>query len=136
MIPKKDKPREEISSNRPISLMNTIAKWCEKIVNKKLQNWLEQNKLLPENQAGFRKNRSTQDQILRLSQDVTHGFNNKLLVAAVMFDLEKVFDKVPHQGIIHWFNKKGLNKKMTNWLRSFLSNRRFYVYYNGAKSNL
>ncbi len=56
---RKDKPRDFISSYRPISLLNTIGKCSEKIVNEKLQNWAEKNKILPETQAGFRKHRST-----------------------------------------------------------------------------
>jgi hypothetical protein len=125
MIPKKDKPRELISSYRPISLLNTIGKWCEKIVNEKLQNWAEKNKILPE--AGFRKHRSTQDQILRLINDILHGFNNKLLVAAILFDLEKAFDKTPHKGIVQCLKNKGLNETLAKWVESFLNDRFFYV---------
>jgi hypothetical protein len=136
MIPKKDKPRDLISSYRPISLLNTIGKWCEKIVNEKLQNWAEINKILPETQAGFRKHRSTQDQILRLTNDVLHGFNNKLLVAAILFDLEKAFDKTPHKGIVQCLKNKGLNETLVKWVESFLNDRFFYVAHNKSKSSL
>ncbi|CAF0880014.1 unnamed protein product, partial [Brachionus calyciflorus] len=74
MIPKKDKPKTELSSFRPISLINCISKWLEKIINTKLKNWIEKENILPETQAGFRKNRNTQDQILRLNQAITQNF--------------------------------------------------------------
>jgi hypothetical protein len=101
MILKKDKPSNEIKSYRPISLLNCMAKLLEKIVNKKLINYVENNNLLPPCQSGFRKAKSTQDQILRINQSIIEGFNKNCKTGAVLFDLEKAFDKTPHEGILH-----------------------------------
>ncbi|CAF1019683.1 unnamed protein product, partial [Brachionus calyciflorus] len=96
MLYKKNKPSNLASSYRPISLLSCLGKLLEKIVNTKLQNWIETNKLLPECQAGFISNRSTQEQILMLTQSIIQGFNEKKLTGAVLFDLEKAFDKSSH----------------------------------------
>ncbi|RNA02265.1 RNA-directed DNA polymerase from transposon X, partial [Brachionus plicatilis] len=96
MIIKKDKPPDEISSFRPISLQNCIVKWLEKIINNKVQLWAENEKLFPECQSGFRQKRSFQDHIFRINQSIVNGFNKKQMTGAIFFDLEKAFDKTSH----------------------------------------
>ncbi|CAF0893387.1 unnamed protein product [Brachionus calyciflorus] len=96
---KKRQTTNKPSSYRPISLLCSLCKLLGKIVNIKLQNWLEKNKKLPSCQAGFRKGRSTHEQILRIIQSITEGFNDKKLTAAIYYDVEKAFDKSSHKGI-------------------------------------
>ena len=55
MIHKKNKPNDDFSSYRPISLISCISKWLEKIMNARLLNWAEANNILPPCQSGFRK---------------------------------------------------------------------------------
>ena len=39
-------------------------------------------------------------------------------------DFAKAFDKVPHQRLIHKLAQYGIQNKMLNWIKAFLSNRR------------
>jgi hypothetical protein len=135
MILKKDKPPDEVSSYRPISLQNCIAKWLEKIINTKIQAWAEKEKVLPESQSGFRKKRSTQDHILRINQSIISGFNKKEITGAIFFDLEKAFDKTSHSGIIKKMKKHGLKTSFVNWIKSFLKSRTFQIFSNGSLSS-
>ena len=50
---------------RPISLTSCVCKLYEKMVNKRLVEYLERNKLLAEIQCEFRRNRSTLDHLVR-----------------------------------------------------------------------
>jgi hypothetical protein len=134
MILKKNKPADDFESYRPISLLSCIGKLMEKIINDKIQKWAELNKLLPACQAGFRSNRSTQEHILRLNQAIIDGFNHKMLTGAIFFDLEKAFDKASHYGILHKLQEKGLSQNLLNWIKNFLSNRKFQVCYKGQLS--
>lgn len=135
MILKKNKPPDKVSSYRPISLLNCIAKLLEKIVNNRLQKWAETEKILPEVQSGFRKKRSTQDHIFRINQSIINGFNNKELTGAIFFDLEKAFDKTPHLGIVKKLEQHGLRQSLLNWIKNFLNNRTFQVFQNGTLSS-
>ena len=83
MIPKKDKPPDEITSYRPISLLCCLSKWLEKIINTKIMNWLEHEKLLPDIQAGFRKHHSTQDQILLLNQAILYTSSKQWALTSI-----------------------------------------------------
>ncbi|CAF1041935.1 unnamed protein product, partial [Brachionus calyciflorus] len=112
MIHKKGKPPDSTSSYRPISLLCCLIKLLERLINNKILIFIEKNNLLPEEQAGFRKKRCTQDHILRLNQSIIQGFNEKKITGAIFFDLEKAFDKVSHQGLIEKLKSIGLNSKL------------------------
>ena len=64
------------------------------MVNKRLENHLERNNLINPSQSGFRKNRSTEDQVALLAQEVENAFQMKMKTLAVFVDLTKAFDKV------------------------------------------
>jgi Reverse transcriptase (RNA-dependent DNA polymerase) len=60
-IQKPGKDPENPESYRPISLTSCLGKVMEKIVNRRLVYILEERKLIPEQQYGFRCGRSTID---------------------------------------------------------------------------
>ena len=51
-----------------------------------------------------------------------------------MFDLEKAFDKVWHQGLLYKLKQINTPSYLLNWIGNFLTNRSFYVQYNQEKS--
>jgi len=62
---------------RPISLLTSISKVYELILNKRLCTYVEENNILSEEQAGFRKDRSTIDHILTLDTLIATRLNMK-----------------------------------------------------------
>lgn len=65
-IPKPNKNRLLPSSSRPISLTCCMGKLFERMINNRLQEYLENNGLLVPYQAGYRKKRSTIDHLVLL----------------------------------------------------------------------
>lgn len=135
MLSKKKKPPDLVTSYRPISILSCLGKLLEKIVNTKIQTWTEENNILPDCQCGFRKKKSTQDQILRLTQSICDGFNKGLLTGAVFFDVKQAFDKTSHSGIINRLNEINFSELLTKWISDFLSNRFFQVSINNHLSS-
>ena len=105
-ILKKGKDRHNKTSYRPISLLSCVGKTMERTVNRRLQHHLEKNGLLSPSQSGFRKNRSTEDQVALLTQDIENGFQQKIKTLAVFVDLTKAFDKVWKDGILVKLQRK------------------------------
>ena len=69
---------------RPISLTCIMCKLLEKIVNKRLCWHLQQQHLYAPEQSGFRKERSTNENIIDLESEINEAFLN--------FDIKRAFD--------------------------------------------
>lgn len=60
----KDGDKSEVNNYRPISVLSSLSKIIEKIVNKRLTNYLNKYNILSDSQYGFRQGRSTQDAVI------------------------------------------------------------------------
>ena len=60
LIPKTNKDLKDPGSYRPITLLDTIGKIFEKLINIRLRQHIETNNILPNFQYGFRRQKNTQ----------------------------------------------------------------------------
>ena len=86
-------------------------------------------------QCGFCKQRSTIDQIMRLADDAHKAVNNREYTVALMLDLEKAFNLVWHDGLLHKMEKMGLKGNILNFVTDFLANRSIRVRVGVGMSN-
>ena len=100
----------------------------------RLTEWAEDARLIHPNQSGFRKNRSTQDNIFKIIESCKAGLMLKKNAAIILFDIEKAFDKAPHYGILRQLDLYGCPPILGKWLSSFLSDRSFIVEIDGVFS--
>ena len=70
LIPKAGTSGTAVKDKRPISLLNVDGKLLNKILNKRLYTFLEENNLQNERQNSFRRNRGTQTAILTLHETI------------------------------------------------------------------
>ena len=134
---KKDKPAGEIDSYRPISLTSCLGKLMERMVANRLYHLAESRGLLVEDQAGFRAQRSTEDQILRVTQTISDGFQAKPALRSVMalLDFSKAYDTVWRTDLMSSLMKAGIPFPYLRWIRGFLTNRQGCVRLNGTMSS-
>ena len=100
-----------------------------------MMHHLEANNILAENQFDFRSNHSCASQLLITIDDFAKAADQKLQVDVGILDLSKAFDKVSHPRLLHKLNHYGIQGKMLNWLRAFLSDRTQQVIVNGSLSS-
>ena len=126
-ILKPGKPAGEISSHRPIALTSCLGK---------LKHIAESAGLWCENQAGFRAQRCTEDQILRLSQSVFDGFQCKKAERTVLalLDFSKAYDTVWRADLLASMLRKGVPPRFVRWIKAFLTNRQAKVRLGGVSS--
>ena len=73
-IPKPGKDPAEPNNYRPIALTSCLCKTLEKIINKRLTWFLESNNHISRFQSGFRSDRSTTDNLVRLETFIRVAF--------------------------------------------------------------
>ncbi|GFT26350.1 probable RNA-directed DNA polymerase from transposon X-element [Trichonephila clavipes] len=81
-------------SYRPIALTSCLCKTLERMVNARLVYQLEKNKCIPLFQSGFRKGRSTLDNIIQLENKIRNAFVRRNHLVSIFFDIEKAYDRV------------------------------------------
>ena len=100
-IPKSGKPPDRPSSYRPISLTSCVCKLAERLLQGRLAYLMEKRGILAPEQAGFRQGRSTEEQLVRLAQDIIDAMEAKPTQRTVLaaIDMTAAYDRV--QGRAH-----------------------------------
>ena len=135
MLLKPDKLPSLTTSYTPISLISSIMKLFERVIEQRLRSYLEDIGFINKYQSGFRQNKSTDDHLFRLSQSVMESFNRREHVVAAFLDVEKAFDNVWNNGLRYKTFMLHLPTKMTRWLSDFLVGRVIQVNVNGFLSD-
>ena len=130
MLLKPDKLPFLTTSYRPISLISSIMKLFERVIEQRLRSHLEHIGFINKHQSGFRRAKSTDDHLFRLSQSIMESFNRGEHVVAAFLDVEKAFDNVWHNGLRYKIFQLDLPTKMTRWLSDFLVGRLIQVNVN------
>jgi len=99
----------------------------EHMINTRLVWYLEKLKLITPVQSGFRKQRSTSDQLVRLETFVRKTFVNKQHTVAIYFNLEKAYDTTWKYGIMKDLFDAGLRGRLPIFTGNFLKDRQFQV---------
>ena len=95
-------------------------KLFERVIVKPLRKHLEDNGFFSKYQSGFKKSKSTNDHLFRLSQTIMESFNRGEHVIAAFLDVEKAFDNVWHNGLRYKIYQLDLSTKLCRWLSDFL----------------
>lgn len=126
-IPKPNKNHSDPSNYRPISLLSSLSKIFEKIILNRLNNIISDKQLIPNEQFGFRHGHSTCQQLKRVVNHIKNGFKLKKSTGLVVLDVEKAFDSIWHNGLIHKLKVLDIPDNLIKLIQSFLFNRSFFV---------
>ena len=98
------------------------------MVNERLVWYLENNGLLAKQQCGYRSNRSTVDQLVRLETFVRDAFIHNQHLVAVFFDLQKSYDTTWKYGILKYLHSMGSRGHLPIFIGNFLADRTFQIH--------
>ena len=88
-IIKPNKNKHSVDKYRPITLLNTMTKTLEKIINTKLVWYPEINKILSIEQSCFRRARSTIDNLYIIKSEINKALENKQILGMISLDITK-----------------------------------------------
>ena len=117
----KKNDKGEVGNYRPICLLSTISKICEKVVAHQVTRYMEENNYFYMKQFGYRRRHSCQDLLLQYFDFVFKARNKKHHCLTVMLDLSKAFDTIPKNILFEKLKAYGIP---VDWFISYLNNRK------------
>ena len=123
----KGKSRDLETNYRPISLLTTMSKVLEKVVYKRVYNFLTSTGQICEKQYGFWAKHSCDHAVAQIIGTILKNLENKKSTITVMLDLSKAFDTIEHHIMLQKLELYGVRGTCLNWFKSYLANRQMRV---------
>ena len=106
---------------RPVSILPIISKVYERAMHNQLSEFFDN--IFHPYLAAFRKGFGCQSTLLRLLEDWRKAVVNHQFAVAILMDLSKAFDCLPHDLLIEKLRAYGLAPDAVSFLSSYLSDR-------------
>ncbi len=113
-----------------------MSKIFEKVMYKRIIDFLNKHNIFYEHQFGFRTGHSTIDALFSSVHMLTveNAIKNKIM--GIFLDLSKAFDEVDHDILLFKLSNYGISGTVYDWLKSYLSERQQYTIIGDISSNV
>ncbi|KAH7949215.1 hypothetical protein HPB49_006393 [Dermacentor silvarum] len=128
------KPTCEISSYRPVSITSILCRTFERLVNRSIIAFLEQNSILASSQHRFRPNRSCVTALATVAHYVSSNMDSGTPTDLIQLDLRNAFDTLDHTIPVTNAAQAGLQGTLLLWFARFGAGRSQRVRYHGSHS--
>ena len=85
---------------RPVNLTSIVGKLLESIIRERIQEFLEENKLINSSQHGFIKGKSCLINLIEFFERIFEWYNQDDSLDIIYLNFSKAFYKVPHKRLI------------------------------------
>lgn len=126
-IYKKKGSMSDVKNYRGIGLLSAMQKVFNKIIQRRLNVWVEAQGLIPKFQAGFRKNHSTINQVFVLQTLARKYLNRKQSLYCVYVDFSTYFDSIQRHILWTKLSKLGISKKLLTVLENMYTGTKIAV---------
>lgn len=125
--------RLDKSNYRPVSVLPTISKFFERAIFDQLSEFFDAifHPLL----SAFRSGYGCQTALLKIIEDWKKALDDNKFVAAILMDLSKAFDCLPHNLLLLKLKTYGLSDNAVELLCSYLSQRKQCIKISNVCSN-
>ena len=113
--------------------MNGISKIYERVISDQLMSYCEH--VMSDFLCAFRKEHGCHTVLLKLVEDWKAALDDKKVVGAMLMDLSRAFDCLPHRLLLAKLSAYGLDDKACNLLMSYLRKRQQRVKVGMTKSD-
>ena len=115
--------KDKIENYRPISTLPIFGKIFEKILYKRIYNFVTSQNTISDSQFGFRANHSTSHAIHHSVDFIKSCHSRSMNVLGVFIDLSKAFDTIDHKILLNKLHNYGIRGTPYDLLKSYLSDR-------------
>ena len=123
--------RTKVKNYRPVSLLNIFSKIYERFIHEKLTPFV--NSFLSEFISAYRKTYSTNHVLIRLIEN-WKSLDQNNFVGAILMDLFKAFDCIPHDLLITKMHAYGFSNESLTFFYSYLKRRKQSAKINNTHS--
>ena len=120
---------------RPISIVSVFSKIVEKIIKKRILDFVDRFVGMDAFQYGFTEKSSTLSTTLDLINTVMTELDNNKIVVSVFIDLRKAFDVVSCDILLDKLYKMGIRGNMHSLIKSYLLGGQQYIKLNQLMSD-
>ena len=128
--------KDQLNNYRPISVLPTVARVFEKIIYGQLYEYFMTNKLLGNQQFGFRSPHSTALALSKSTSNWLLSMDKSNMNSVIFLDIKKAFDTVDQEILLNKLNCYGVSDEELLFFASYLQNRTQCCSINGYQSNL
>ena len=129
----KKNSRTDKENYRPVSILPNVSKIYERCLYKQLYDYFEV--IFSQNQCGFRKGFSVENCLLPMIEKWRESLDQGGAYGALLRDLSKAFDCLPHELIIAKLYAYGVDMPSLKLINSYLSKRRQRIKINDVYSS-
>ena len=119
---------------RGILLASIPGKVFAGINNARLAQYVEDKRILPESQCGFRPGRGTMDMIFSLQLAMEIADYKKHPFHVLFVDLVKAYDSVSRAGLWEVLRRKGIPRKLVRIIQAYYSGKKAQISVEGGLS--
>ena len=115
IIPLKKPNKENYSiakAWRPISLLSTLGKILEAVVAERISHAVETHGLLPTNHFGARKQRSAEQALMLLQEQIFAAWRGRRILSLVSFDVKGAYNGVYKERLIQRLRARGMPESL------------------------
>ena len=122
-LPKHGNPKSP-SDFRPISILPFLSKIFEKLIHHQLSHYFSTNSLLSPFQSGFRIGHSTTTALVKVTDDIRWGMDNKKCTILTLLDFSNAFNNVDHDILLRLLYSFNISPSVLEWFHSYLKGRK------------
>lgn len=127
----------DLKSYRPISNLPIISKLLERVVARRLVDYISSANLLPVLQSGFRSLHSVETAVTKVLSDIISAVDKGDVAALVLLDMSAAFDTVDHHILLQRLRLSyGVSGKVLQWITSYLDRRHEIVRRGSLRSDI
>nr|CAI5840148.1 unnamed protein product [Callosobruchus analis] len=132
-LPKISQP-SELKDLRNISILPTLSKVLERVLETQIREHLQRHDLIVDVQSGFRPAHSCATALLGVVDDVLCGADRGDLTALVLLDYTKAFDRIHHGLLLAMLHYYGFSHNAESLMCSYFKNRQQQIVLNNEYS--